>query len=213
MTNASQAQVRSWARAQGMTVNDRGSLPASITQAYALAHSRTTKGTTVTSPARKTSARKTTARKASSRKVAKALPKASPRKAAPRKAAAKASAKGTRPRKAAPSASRRTAVTAARPAVAATVAAPAAGTADLAGGLRAYLGSIDSEVRAVSSLSERIDGLVTELNELRDQQAKRLIVLDTLRASVSDKTLGSFLDQAIKPRKTRVSEVIPERLL
>jgi hypothetical protein len=68
------------------------------------------------------------------------------------------------------------------------------------------------EVRAVSSLSERIDILVIELNDLRDQQAKRLIVLDELRASVKDKTLGSFLDSAIKPRKTRVPEVIPERL-
>jgi hypothetical protein len=92
------------------------------------------------------------------------------------------------------------------------VKAPAAGTTDLAGGLRAYLGSVEVEVRAVSSLSEQIDALVVELNDLRDQQAKRLIVLDELRASVSDKTLGSFLDSAIKPRKTRVPEVIPERL-
>ena len=93
------------------------------------------------------------------------------------------------------------------------VAAPPAGTSDLAGGLRSYLGAIDAEVRAVSSLSERIDGLVTELNNLRDQQSKRLVVLDELRASVSDASLGAFLDQAIKPRKTRVQEVVPERLM
>jgi len=93
------------------------------------------------------------------------------------------------------------------------VAAPPAGTTDLAGGLRSYLGAIDAEVRAVSSLSERIDALVGELNDLRDQQSKRLIVLDELRASVSDASLGAFLDQAIKPRKTRVREVMPERLM
>jgi hypothetical protein len=107
---------------------------------------------------------------------------------------------------------------AARPAAAADpapveVAAPPPGTSDLAGGLRSYLGAIDAEVRAVSSLSERIDALVAELNDLRDQQSKRLIVLDELRASVSDASLGAFLDQAIKPRKTRVREVVPERLM
>ena len=95
------------------------------------------------------------------------------------------------------------------------VAAPGqvAETTDFAGGLRSYLDSIDSEVREVSALSVRIDGLVAELNDLREQQARRLIALDELRASVTDKTLGSFLDQSIKPRKTRVSELIPERLL
>ena len=132
-----------------------------------------------------------TARKATARKAAR---KAPARKAAPRKAA---------PRKAAPVA----------PAAAATPSAPAAGTADLAGGLRSYLASIEAEVRAVTALSERIDGLVGELNNLRDQQAKRLLVLDALRSSVSDKSLGAFLDSAIRPRKTRVPEVIPERLL
>lgn len=198
MTTPTQGQVRAWARAQGMTVNDRGSLPVSVTQAYALAHTKSTKGTTMTTPARK-NAKKATARKATARK-------ATARKATTRKPA-KAAAKPVRARKAAPV--RRTAAASA----AASVNAPAAGSTDLAGGLRSYLGSIDTEVRAVSSLSEKIDGLVTELNDLRNQQAKRLIVLDTLRSSVSDKTLGSFLDQAIKPRKTRVSEVIPERLL
>ncbi|MGZ6827306.1 MAG: hypothetical protein ACXVGH_10975, partial [Mycobacteriales bacterium] len=64
----------------------------------------------------------------------------------------------------------------------------------------------------VSALSERIDALVTELNDARDQQAKRLLVLDELRASVTDGSLGTFLDGAIKPRRTRVREVVPERL-
>jgi hypothetical protein len=90
--------------------------------------------------------------------------------------------------------------------------ATAPGAADLAGGLRSYLASVEAEVRAVSALSERIDALVVDLNDLRDQQAKRLIVLDTLRGSVNDKSLGSFLDSAIRPRKTRVPEVIPARL-
>ena len=131
--------------------------------------------------------------------------KSPPRKSAPRKAT-----RTVRPARAAATAP---AAVEAVASVDADVAAPPPGTADLANGLRAYLGAVDVEVRAVTSLSERIDGLVTELNDLRDQQAKRLIVLDELRASVSDASLGAFLDQAIKPRKTRVREVIPERLL
>jgi len=67
-------------------------------------------------------------------------------------------------------------------------------------------------VRAVTALSERIDALVTELNDVRGQQAKRLLVLDELQGSVTDQSLGAFLNQAIKPRKTRVREVVPERL-
>ena len=88
----------------------------------------------------------------------------------------------------------------------------AAGSADLAGGLRTLLASIDSEVRAVSVLSERIDQLVSDLNDRRDEQAKRLLVLDALRSSVNDAGLSAFLDKAIRPRKTRVTEVIPKRL-
>jgi hypothetical protein len=91
-------------------------------------------------------------------------------------------------------------------------AAPAPGAIDLAGGLRSYLASIEAEVRAVSSLSERIDLLVAELNDVREQQAKRLVVLDQLRESVSDKSLGAFLESAIKPRRTRVPEIVPARL-
>jgi hypothetical protein len=64
----------------------------------------------------------------------------------------------------------------------------------------------------VGNLSERIDKLVAELNARRDDQTKRLLALDALRASVSDQTLGAFLDKAIRPRKPRVTEVIPERL-
>jgi len=90
--------------------------------------------------------------------------------------------------------------------------APAPGTADLAGGLRSLLGSIESEVREVSALSERIDKLVAELNARREDQTKRLLVLDALRGSVDDAGLGSFLDKAIRPRKPRVQEVIPKRL-
>ena len=74
------------------------------------------------------------------------------------------------------------------------------------------LGSIEAEVRAVSALSERIDQLVGDLNSKRDEQAKRLIALDALRSSVNDAGLTAFLDKAIRPRQTRISEVIPKRL-
>lgn len=143
----------------------------------------------------------------------------SPRKSSARKAASSAPRTSARPRKAAsvpavaaaPSATE-TVSSAVETEVEIEVAAPPAGSIDLAGGLRSYLGAVDTEVRAVSALSERIDALVTELNDARDEQAKRLIVLDELRASVSDQSLGAFLDQAIKPRKTRVREIVPERL-
>lgn len=150
----------------------------------------TTNGDTVATT-RKSTARKATAKKTTRKAVAK---KATARKASTRKATA-----------------RRTAPAAASKSVTKAT-APPAGSTDLAGGLRSYLGAIDLEVRAVSELSERIDALVTELNDARDQQAKRLIVLDELRASVSDGSLGTFLDQAIRPRKTRVVEVVPKRL-
>jgi hypothetical protein len=89
---------------------------------------------------------------------------------------------------------------------------PAAGSVDLAGGLRQLLTAIETEVRAVSTLSEQIDALVGELNGVRDEQAKRLLVLDALRTSVDDAGLTSFLDKAIRPRRQRVAEVVPERL-
>ena len=107
---------------------------------------------------------------------------------------------------------------AARPAAAAPASssssssAPAPGTIDLAGGLRQLLTAVEAEVREVTALSERIDKLVTELNAKRDDQTKRLLVLDALRASVDDPGLGGFLDKAIRPRKPRVVEVIPKRL-
>jgi len=94
----------------------------------------------------------------------------------------------------------------------ATAAAPPAGSIDLAGGLRGLLASVETEVRAVGALSERIDELVTQLNDVRDEQAKRLLVLDALRSSVQDTNLGTFLDKAIRPRRTRVPEVVPDRL-
>ena len=153
------------------------------------------KGAAKQSAAKKTTAKKTTAKKTSARKT-------TARKATTRRVAARKST-GRRGR---PAAARATA------AAPATVSAPPAGSLDLAGALKAYLGQIETEVRAVSALSERIDSLVTDLNAARDEQAKRLIVLDELRASVSDGSLGSFLDQAIRPRKTRVVEVVPKRL-
>lgn len=101
---------------------------------------------------------------------------------------------------------------AAAPARSTTTAAPAPGSVDLAGGLRQLLDAVEAEVRSVSSLSERIDQLVTELNRKREDQAKRLLVLDALRESVSDQSLGAFLDKAIRPRKPRVTELMPKRL-
>lgn len=77
--------------------------------------------------------------------------------------------------------------------------APPAGSVDLAGSLRGLLGSVDAEVRAVGVLSERIDDLVTQLNAAREEQATRLLVLDELRASVQDDTLGAFLDKGRAP--------------
>ncbi|MDQ1704021.1 MAG: hypothetical protein QOF18_387 [Frankiaceae bacterium] len=136
---------------------------------------------------------------------------------------ARASAKKTQTRrtsrKAAPARSRARSTAASRPAKkttaaapAAAASAPAAGSIDLAGGLRRLLSSVEAEVRAVGALSERIDTLVAELNERRDEQAKRLLTLDALRSSVNDVSLGAFLDKAIRPRKVRVVEVMPKRL-
>jgi hypothetical protein len=100
------------------------------------------------------------------------------------------------------------AVTSAAPRPAAT----SAGVPDLAGGMRALLVQIEDEVRAVGKLSEQIDDLVRQLNGRREEQAARLLALDALQSSVSDAGLSSFLDKAIRPRKTRVPEVVPERL-
>ncbi len=124
----------------------------------------------------------------------------------------------SRPRKKA-TAARRTTTRQARTPRKAAAAAPTAtaqptgkGVADLAGGMRTLLGAIEHEVRAVSALSEQIDALVAELNTRRDEQAARLLALDALQGSVTDAGLSSFLDKAIRPRRTRVPEVIPERL-
>jgi hypothetical protein len=95
---------------------------------------------------------------------------------------------------------------------AAGAATAASGIADLAGGLRTLLGAVEDEVRAVTALSERTDSLVSQLNEVRDEQAQRLLALDALRASAHDGGLTSFLDKLIRPRQPRVPEVVPERL-
>lgn len=92
------------------------------------------------------------------------------------------------------------------------VEAPAAGSIDLAGGLRSYLDSVKVEVLAVGALSEQIDELVTALNAAREEKATRLLVLDDLREAFSDAGQYGFLDQLIRPRKTRVAEVFPARL-
>jgi hypothetical protein len=129
--------------------------------------------------------------------------KSTARKATARKSAARRTGKRA-------SARRRTGGAAASTAAASR--ASAAGSADLAGGLRSFLSSIEAEVRAVSALSERIDALVTDLNARRDEQSKRLLVLDALQTSVNDAGLSSFLDKAIRPRRARVQEVVPKRL-
>ena len=124
------------------------------------------------------------------------------KKTATRRTAKKTAARRSTARKAA-----------ARPAASSSSSsAPAPGSIDLAGGLKSLLGAVETEVREVSALSERIDKLVTELNTRRDDQTKRLLALDALRGSVDDASLGAFLDKAIRPRKPRVAEVIPKRL-
>ena len=90
--------------------------------------------------------------------------------------------------------------------------APPAGSIDLADGLRSYLDSVKVEVLAVSALSEQIDELVAALNAARAEQATRLLILDALREAFSDAGQYGFLDKLIKPRKTRVAEVVPARL-
>jgi len=126
-----------------------------------------------------------------------------------------------RPRKASAAPARRASSRAAKTTVpaAARAAAPAAaaaaaagGISDLAGGLKSFLTAIETEVRAVTALSERIDGLVSELNVVREEQAQRLLALDALRASAEDGGLTSFLDKLIRPRSPRVPEVVPDRL-
>lgn len=124
-----------------------------------------------------------------------------------------------RPRKSTATAARRTTTRATKttvPSVAATApaaaAAAAGGISDLAGGLKSFLTAIETEVRAVTVLSERIDGLVGELNTVREEQAQRLLALDALRASAEDGGLTSFLDKLIRPRSPRVPEVVPDRL-
>ena len=125
-----------------------------------------------------------------------------------------------RPRKSSAAPARRSASSAAKTTVpAARAAAPAAaaaaaagGISDLAGGLKSFLTAIETEVRAVTALSERIDGLVSELNVVREEQAQRLLALDALRASAEDGGLTSFLDKLIRPRSPRVPEVVPDRL-
>jgi protoporphyrinogen oxidase len=117
-----------------------------------------------------------------------------------------------RPRKAS-SATASRAKTAAPTVVESTPVAAANGSVtDLAGGLRTFLDAIETEVRAVSALSSRVDGLVKELNTVREEQAQRLLALDALRASATDGGLTSYLDKLIRPRLPRVAEVIPERL-
>ena len=176
------ADIRAWAAAQGLPVNNRGRLPAHVVTAYADATSadggqamaRTTGKKTTARRPRKTTRSRSTARKTTARKAT--VPAVSTE-------------------------------TVAAPAVAA-----ANGVADLAGGLRTFLDAIETEVRAASRLSEQIDGLVAELNAAREEQAARLIALDTLQAAAEDGGLTSFLDKLIRPRKYRVTEVIPERL-
>ncbi|HVX68330.1 MAG TPA: hypothetical protein VHA79_01410 [Mycobacteriales bacterium] len=95
--------------------------------------------------------------------------------------------------------------TAARPAAA----RPAVGAQvmDLAGGLKALLGAVEGEVKAVTALSGQIDELVTKLNAAREEQAERLKALDALKGAASDGGLSSFLDKLIRPRMPRVPEV------
>jgi len=97
-------------------------------------------------------------------------------------------------------------------AAAAVPAVTLSGISDLAGGLRSFLDAIETEVRAVTGLSEEIDVLVTQLNAVREEQSQRLYALDALRGAAEDGGLTSFLDKLIRPRQPRVAEVVPDRL-
>jgi hypothetical protein len=110
------------------------------------------------------------------------------------------------------SAAKKAPARAARPAATKTAAPAARGVSDLAGGLQSLLGAVEGEVRAVTSLSQQIDGLVAELNAVREEQAQRLLALDALRSAAKDGGLTSFLDKLIRPRMPRVPEVVPDRL-
>jgi hypothetical protein len=114
-----------------------------------------------------------------------------------------------RPRK---TAAKRTPAAPASTPQASSSSASSSAVTDLAGGLRTFLDAIESEVRAVSGLSEKIDTLVGQLNRVRNEQAERLLALDALRGSASDAGLTSFLDKLIRPRMPRVGEVVPDRL-
>ena len=185
MADPRPADVRAWARSRGTAVNVRGPLPSALGQQYVDAHPNQSKG----APVARVAAKKVQPRKA--------------RRGAPRKAQPAAGAE-------APVATTSAAGTTGTAAPGKLASAP--GSIDLAAGLRRLLTSVESEVREVSALSEQIDELVLELNERREEQAKRLVVLDALRQSVEDASLGAFLEKAIRPRRTRVPEVIPERL-
>lgn len=109
-------------------------------------------------------------------------------------------------------AARRPSSASARSAPAKAAPAAAGSAPDLAGGLRSLLGAVEGEVRAVSTLSEKIDDLVTKLNAARAEQAQRLTALDTLKGAAEDGGLSTFLDKLIRPRMPRVGEVVPARL-
>lgn len=198
MRTTTPSEIRSWARAQGLQVNDRGSLPATVVAAYA-ATASPSKGSTPMAPATKSTSRKPET--------------ASGRKRVPARTAV-AKAPASRAKASSRNQPARKQATAAPPVAAAAppVDAPAAGSVDLAGGLRSYLDSVKVEVLAVSALSEQIDQLVSALNAAREEQATRLLVLDELREAFSDAGQFGFLDKLIKPRKTRVPEVVPPRL-
>jgi hypothetical protein len=95
--------------------------------------------------------------------------------------------------------------TAARPAARPSAAA-SSGVLDLAGGLRSLLGAVEGEVKAVTTLSGRIDDLVTQLNAARDEQAQRIAALNALKGAAQDGGLSAFLDKLIRPRMPRVPE-------
>ncbi len=118
MTAPTQAQVRTWAKSQGMTVNQRGSLPANVVQAFVAAHPATGKKAAVSAA----------------------------RREAPRRPAA--TAKAAQPRRRAASATKRVAPAAMRADSASTDSTtvpappPPPGSVDLAGGLRTYLSAV-----------------------------------------------------------------------
>jgi len=88
----------------------------------------------------------------------------------------------------------------------------ASGAESLTYGLRELVWGIESEVAVITRLSQRIDESVEQLNELRADAARRLMLLDDLLATGGDADLVAFLERAVVAPLPEVPEQFPERI-